>query len=154
MSVLKSGTRVHVEFDGETVNEPWINGMLTNTSMADSDDCGGFMAVSGPDGIVHLIWHMGDYISGSQDVFTVTPDPEPEFWPPRVGDIWGIPGIEYAVRENWAVPGAVVVDALSRFPSIITGTIIQQTYYEGDGYADYRQLDRFGELHPVLIRRR
>lgn len=66
--------------------------------------------------------------------------PEPENWPPQVGDIWEAAGNEYYVREHGLAEDEAVVCAF--------GADVDPDLYFGD------DLDDFKVLKPKLVRRR
>lgn len=136
MAKLANGTRVHVEFDGTTVDEPWVGLVVKYPPvMDDGSGGGGFVAVCDYAGVVHLLWRTD--CGNGPEVFERA---EPEFWPPQAGDIWEANGTEYFVRVNRCVRHELVIEAVES-----TAGLWSFWHYD---------LDKFRALNPVLIRRR
>lgn len=149
MAKLKDGTRVHVEFDG-IVNARRIASMLKDGYPADERGTG-FIGVVDNYGIAHMIWN--DSFMRYVEVVTVTAKPDPESWPPRIGDIWAVGGQEYVTRPNGANAGLVVVETIEAEPGDGLNSL-EYSYFQGEGYSPYHDLDAFKMLNPVLMRRR
>lgn len=142
MTVPKHGTKVSVSFTGTVKDDPvnvsaatyGIPSYLLPSYAEDS----GFIVVRDDHGTDHLVWHASS--SRERSVYTVVSTPEPENWPPRVGDIWQAESREYVVRQNRASASHVVVEC-------VDGGLVNSMF----GSA---RLGDFKALKPVLLRRR
>lgn len=111
---LKPGQKVHVEFDAV------VGRMTTKGAWVESSA-----------GTTHSI---------PAEYMTLT---DPENWPPQVGDIWELDGVEYVARANRSIRlrGSVVLDAIGVEPNSV---------YEHDS----DRFDDFARSYPTLVRRR
>lgn len=83
--ILSKGDRIHVEFDATVKDDGGVGEHLDRAFTHEVVD---------DQGVRH-------YIFGSKGVTLLpAPAPEPENWPPQVGDVWGIendPTVQYHV---------------------------------------------------------
>jgi hypothetical protein len=114
MTEYKAGQRVKVEFEAK------IESVDDRTIQVSTDD--------------NYFYYFSPRI---EPAIRITPV-APASWPPQVGDIWGVGGEEYYVREE--------VESYSR--------IVIAAFSGGKDYFWSTCLDDFKALNPALVRRR
>lgn len=89
------------------------------------------------DGVLYLV-----NVDDRNAKVELIPDPDPENWPPQVGDIWKAGEREFYVRQNVTLRSTVVV-----------GAFVFDNSDNSEFYEDSDRLPDFKALKPVLVRR-
>jgi hypothetical protein len=124
-TLLESGTKVHVEFDGQVYGNQYP---------------GNWISVLDDDGIIHKIWPKD---APARPVHTVS---EPANWPPEPGDVWEAKGYDYVTYNS--------LGETALYPAAGIGNGRCSYVGAGSGYGYGKGLPDFKALAPTLVHRR
>lgn len=116
MPKITKGSRVHIEFDAEVVGTRYIDGCFQDDDAPLENDKVGDIIVRDNTGHRHTIW-----MNDCHDAVKLL---APENFPPRIGDVWLVDGVQYFARRHNILDDVVV---LQLFDNNLSG----RDYYLG-----------------------